>query len=398
VWFDPLPPNVTATNPQVQQLGSEPVLTWWQGYIPPQGFGEGEEVIVNSDYEQIGHVYAGNGLKADLHDFHITPQGTAVMTVFDPIDCDLAAVGGPHNGAVTDAIFQEVDLRTGLVRREWTSLDHVPLSDSYSTASRTSTEWPFDYFHLNSIDPLASGRTLISARNTWALYELNSTTGQILLRIGGKHSEVKLAGNAATAFQHDATMLENGTLSVFDNGGVPNVHPQSRGLVLAIDPQTKTDTIVAEYEHAPAVSSGSQGNIQQLANGDMFVGWGAEPYFSEFSASGQLLFDGHMHGSYESYRTYRFPWVGTPTAAPAIAATTSTTGTATVYASWNGATQVASWRVLAGASPAQLAPVATAADAGFETAIATPGAAPYVEVQALEAAGAVIGTSKVIKG
>ena len=70
----------------------------------------------------------------------------------------------------------------------------------------------------------------------------------------------------------------------------------------------------------------------------------------------------------------------------------------TVYASWNGATQVASWRVLAGPSPTQLAPVATAADAGFETAIATPGAAPYVAVQALEASGAVIGTSKTIKG
>ena len=118
----------------MQQLDGKPVLSWWQGYIPPQGFGEGEEVILNSDYDQVGRVYAGNGFKADLHDFHITPQDTAVMTVFDPIDCDLSAVGGPADGAVTDAIFQELDLRTGLVRREWTSLDHVPLSDSYSSA------------------------------------------------------------------------------------------------------------------------------------------------------------------------------------------------------------------------------------------------------------------------
>jgi len=398
IWFNPVPANDAATNLQVQQLNGEPVLTYWQGYIPPQGFGEGEEVILNSDYQLVGYVHAGNGLKADLHDFHITPQDTAVLTVFEPIDCNLSSDHGPSSGAVTDSIFQEIDLRTGLVRREWSSLDHVPLSDSYSAANTTSEEWPFDYFHMNSIDPLATGKTLISARNTWALYELNSTTGQILLRIGGKHSEVKLAGNAATAFQHDATMLENGTISVFDNGGVPKVHPQSRGLVLVINPQTKTDTVVAEYEHAAALSSGSQGNIQQLANGDMFVGWGAEPYFSEFSSSGQLLFDGHMHGSYESYRTYRFPWVGTPSTAPAIAAVTNPTRTATVYASWNGATQVASWRVLAGASPTQLAPVATAADAGFETAIATPAPAPYVEVQALEAAGAVLGTSKTIKG
>jgi hypothetical protein len=401
VWFDPVPSGDAASNLQVQQLDGKPVLTWWQGYIPPQGFGEGEEVILNSDYQQVGRVYAGNGFKADLHDFHITPQDTAVLTVFDPIDCDLSSVGGPHGGAVTDSIFQEIDLRTGLVRREWHSLDHVPLSDSYSTATTTSTGWPFDYFHLNSIDQLADGNTLISARNTSTLYELNTLTGQVLLRIGGKHSDIKLPPGAATAFQHDATMQENGTISVFDNGGVPKVHSQSRGLVLAVSPQSKSETVVAQYEHSPALSSGSQGNIQELAGGNVFVGWGAEPYFSEFSPTGQLVLDGHMHGSYQSYRTYRFPWIGTPQSAPAIAAGAGGRGSDTVYASWNGATQVASWRVLAGQSPQQLAPVSAAPRSGFETAIATPGGVgptTYVAVQALEASGAVLGTSRTIKG
>jgi hypothetical protein len=392
-----------ATNLQVQQLGGQPVLTWWQGYIPPQGFGQGEEIVLNSSYQLVGRVHAGNGFKADLHDFHITPQETAVLTVFHPIDCNLSTVGGPSGGAVTDAIFQEIDLRTGLVRREWHSLDHVPLSDSYSTATTTSTKTPFDFFHVNSVDQLADGRTLISARNTWALYELSTFTGQVLVRIGGKRSNIKLASGAGTAFQHDATVLANGTISVFDNGGVPKVHPESRGLVLAINPQAKTDTILAQYEHSSALSSGSQGNIQQLTDGDMFVGWGAEPYFSEYSASGQLLFDAHMHGKYQSYRTYRFPWVGTPKSAPAIAAVAARGGgggreSVTVYASWNGATQVASWQVLAGPSSSQLAPVATGARAGFETKLVTPAAAPYVAVQALDASGAVLGTSKTIKG
>ncbi len=404
VWFDPLPAGLDASNLQVQQLYGKPVLSWWQGHIPPQGFGEGEEVIANSAYQQIGRVYAGNGFKADLHDFHLTPLDTAVLTVFDPINCDLSAVGGPSHGAATDSIFQEIDLRTGLVRREWHSLDHVPLSDSYSPAHSTSSEWPFDFFHINSVDQLAGERTLISARNTSALYELNTLTGQVLLRVGGKHSDITLAPGAAVAYQHDATLLENGTISIFDNGAVPKVHPQSRGLVVAINAQAKTGTVVAQYEHPGAVlSSGSQGNIQQLPGGDMFVGWGSEPYFSEFSPTGQLLFDGHMHGSYQSYRTYRFPWTATPAGAPAIAVGVPSAGAGgrgpvTVYASWNGATTVVSWRVLTGPSPQQLAPVATAARAGFETAIGTPGAAPYVAVQALDASGAVLGTSPTIKG
>lgn len=397
VWFDPLPPETEAANLQVQELDGKPVLTWWQGYIPPQGFGQGEEVIESAAYRQIGRVHAGNGYKADLHDFHITPQGTAVLTAFDPIDCDLSPLGGPRGGAVTDALYQEIDLRTGLVRREWHSVDHVAMSDSYSTAVTTSTQWPFDYFHLNTIDQLADGDTLISARNTWALYELNTSTGQIQTIIGGKHSSVKLASNARTAFQHDATMLPNGNITVFDNGGVPKVHPQSRGLLLNIDRAANTESVVAQYEHSPALSSGSQGNIQAMANGNVFLGWGSEPYFSEYSPSGQLLFDAHMHGSYEAYRGYRFPWIGAPGGAPAIAASSSG-GHTIVYASWNGDTRTTAWRVLAGASATQLAPVATATRTGFETAIETPAKAHYVAVQAVDATGAVLGTSHTATG
>jgi hypothetical protein len=398
VWFDPVPANEAAANLQVQQYGGRPVLTWWQGYIPPQGFGEGEEVIDNSSYQQLGRIRAGNGFKADLHDFHLTPRYTAILTAFDPIDCNLSSVGGPSGGAVTDSVFQEIDLRTGLVRREWHSLDHVGLSDSYSSPVDTSAQWPYDYFHLNSIDQLANGKTLISARNTWALYELNTTTGQVLTRVGGRHSTVRLSSGAGTAFQHDADVLANGTVSIFDNGAVPKVHPQSRAMVVAIDPHARTDTLLAQYEHPGALSSGSQGNAELLENGDVFVGWGSEPYFSEFSAGGALLFDAHMRGSYQSYRTYRFAWTGTPTEAPAIAAVAQRAGPVTVYASWNGDTRTASWRVLGGPSPQQLAPVAGADRSGFETAISTPGPERFLAVQALDATGAVLASSRTIAG
>jgi Arylsulfotransferase (ASST) len=398
VWFHPLPKGTEATNLQVQQYDDQPVLTWWQGRIPPQGFGQGEEIIDNSAYREIGRVHAGNGYLADLHEFHITPQGTALLTVFDPIDCNLSFLGGPSGGAVTDSIFQEIDLRTGLVRREWNSLDHVGLSNSYSSATSANTIWPFDYFHLNSIDQLANGTTLLSARNTSTLYQLNTLTGQVLTSIGGKHSSVKLAAGAATAYQHDATVLANGTISVFDNGGVPKVHAQSRGLILAVNAQTKTDTVVAEFDHpAPHLSSGSQGDIQALEDGNVFIGWGAEPYFSEFSASGQLLYDAHWHGSYQSYRSYRFPWSGAPSEPPAIAASPQGSQT-TVYASWNGDTRTSSWRVLAGPSAQQLTPVTSAPRSGFETTITTPVAEAYVAVQALGAAGEVLGTSRTIAG
>ncbi|HEY7953159.1 MAG TPA: arylsulfotransferase family protein, partial [Solirubrobacteraceae bacterium] len=288
VWFDPMPHGNEATNLQVQQLGSKSVLTWWQGYIPAQGFGMGIEQIADSSYH-LSRVYAGNGYWADLHDFRLTPRSTALMTVFDPIRCDLSSAHGSRSAAVTDGVLQEVDLATGLVRREWHSIDHVAMSESVASAHSSSFEWPFDYFHINSIDLHADGSILISARNTSALYELDGATGQITTRIGGKHSTVKLGHGAETAYQHDATLQPNGQISVFDNGAVPRVHPQSRGILLAVNPQTHTDTLVAQFTHPKPVSSASQGNIQGLPGGNFFVGWGPVSYFSEFSPSGQLL-------------------------------------------------------------------------------------------------------------
>jgi len=398
VWFKPLPLGTQATNLQVQQLNGKPVLTWWQGSIPPQGFGEGEEVIYDSRYGQVGHVRAGNGFKADLHDFHLRDDGTAILTVFHPIHCDISYLGGPSGGAVTDAIFQEVDTRTGLVRREWHSLDHVSLSSSYSYPVRTSTTYPYDFFHVNSVDQLADGRTLISARNTWAMYELSTVTGQVLSTFGGKHSSLGLGHGAGTAYQHDAEAQPNGTITVFDNGSVPTVHPQSRALILAIDGSAKRMNVVTEYDHRPrGLVSGSQGNVQTLPDGNFFVGWGAQPYFSEFTPSGQLIFDAHMHGGYQSYRGYRFPWTGEPGNPPAVA-TARSGGHTVVYASWNGDTRTTSWRVLAGTSARSLATVASAARQGFETSIAAPAIERYVAVQALDAQGAVLATSHAARG
>ncbi len=408
IWEDPLSGTLKATNLQVQEYQGKPVLTWWQGNIPPQGFGLGEEIVANTAYEPILHIKAGNGDQADLHDFHLESDNTAVLTVFQTIHCDLAAAGGPRDGAVTDALYQEVDLKTGLVRRQWDSVDHVAMSLSVSEASGASVQWPYDYFHLNTIDPQSNGTTLVSSRNTSALYILDTKTGVVQMRIGGKDSEVKMEPGSHTAFQHDAMVLPDGDISIFDNGGAPFAEKsplgekESRGVIIEVNTQAKTDTLIRELKHSPSLQAGSQGNVEQMQDGGWFVGWGQEPYFSEYNAAGEQIYDAHMWAiknkvvETESYRAYKFPWQATPHWPPSIAAEAQGGGTE-VYASWNGATEVASWRILAGSSPNTVQPVATVPRANFETA-AHIASAPYVQVEALDAAGATIGTSKAIKG
>jgi Arylsulfotransferase (ASST) len=281
------------------------------------------------------------------------------------------------------------------VRFQWTSLAHVPLQASYAHASRTSTSEPYDFFHLNSIARDRDGSLLISARNTWASYDIDPRSGRIIWSLGGKQSTFALGPGVATAWQHDPRQLADGSISLFDNGASPRVHPQSRGVVITLDAVHRKARLLRQIIRPAALLAESQGNMQALANGDWLIGWGEIPDVSEFSPEGGLLFDAHLPAGVESYRAFRFPWAATPAHPPVFAVRQAAGAPATVFASWNGATGVAAWRVLAGARPDAMAPAAQSPRAGFETAIAVPGVAAgsYMSVQALDAAGQVLGTA-----
>src|SRR6185312_5893567 len=165
VWFGDLPGAQTAEDLNVQTYEGQRVLTWWEGRVLEFGFGQGEDLVMNHRYQVIKRLPGGNGLRADLHEFQLLPHGVAYTTAFNPVRCDTSSVGGAKGGTITDTAIQEIDTRTGLVRWEWHSLDHVAAAESEVEASHDETPW--DYFHINSIDPEPNGNLLISARSTW---------------------------------------------------------------------------------------------------------------------------------------------------------------------------------------------------------------------------------------
>ena len=399
VWFKALAPGEAAMDLQVQRYEGQPVLVWWQGRIVSQlGVGFGVDEIYDASYRPVATVGAGNGYEADLHEIQLTPSGAAFITAYSLVRANLTSVGGSADGTLQDAIVQEVDVKTGLVMWEWHAYGHVALTDSYNEQP-TSAATPWDFFHANSIslDPSGDENLLISSRNTWAGYEIDKHTGQILWRLGGKRTSFRMGPGTGTAWQHDIRWQPDGTISIFDDGDFPKVHSQSRAIRERIDWRTRTVSLVSRYVRSPALLTGSQGNDQTLAagagGGDSFVGWGEQPYFTEFGPDGQALFEAHLPFEDQSYRAYTYPWTGTPTSPPALAISPASGEAATVYASWNGATGVSSWRVLAGPSPAQLSPIANAPRSGFETAIGVSSAAGDFAVQALGAGGQVLGTS-----
>jgi hypothetical protein len=392
IWFKPLASRIFATDFRVQTLNGKPVLTWWQGYYG-EDFGSGEGVIYDTSYHQIGAVKAGNGLSADLHEFQLTPQGTALIAIEYPVIWNASQIHKSRHAVVFDAVVQEIDIKTGLVLFQWDSLDHVPLADSYT---RFPAGGPYDFFHLNSVERDDDGNLLIGGRSVSALYKVNRSTGAVMWRLGGKRSSFKLGAHASFAFAHDPRVRakNDAVVSIFDNGaGLYHVRRQSRALWLNLNFKTMTATHAKEIDHSPPLLAKWAGDVQQLGNGDTFVGWGQQPYFSEYNSKGKLLFDARFADRNISYRTYRFDWNGFPRTRPAVAASNSGK-TTTVYVSWNGATGVRRWRVLAGASSSSLKAATTAPRTGFETAIKISRQS-NVRAEALDATGHVLGSSAV---
>jgi len=386
VWFRRT--SEVAINPRRQTFKGKPVLTWWQGTINEQwGFGQGVGVIVDEHYDLVGGVHAGGGYQVDVHEFLLTDKGTALVTIYNPKTVDLTPVGGPAAQTTLDSIIQEIDVSTGKVLFEWHALDHIPLTDSFAPVAD-----PYDYFHINSIDVAADGNLLVSARNTSCIYKLDRKTGAVIWRLGGKSGQFEIGPGVSFLFQHDARAHPDGTLTMFDDGSGDMSHP-SRGLRISVDESAKTTALVAEYPHTPPITAGAMGNAQTLADGGLMVGWGSSPYITEFGPHGDVRFDAVFPGQAKNYRAYRDTWVGKPTLRPALAVAGST-----AYASWNGSTETAWWRVEGGASRSGLRPLALARKQGFETAIHLQHRPRWLSVTALDAKRRALASSRAVAG
>jgi hypothetical protein len=381
---------VRAFNFEVQTYQGRDVLTW--GQTP------GEYVIFDSSYREIARFTAANGYNGDHHEFLISPQDTALITIYNAVPRDLSSVGGSRSGVVWQGIVQELDIQTGEVLFEWQSLEHVGLEETYVTPSED--HYPgIDYFHINSIDVEPDDNLLVSARETSAVYKIDRKTGEVIWRLGGKKSDFEMGPGTRFAFQHDARRLPDGTISIFDNGsldfenGTPKAVEESRAIMLELDEERMSATLVREYTHPEKQYADAAGNMQVLPNGNVFVGWGRALAVSEFSKDGELLVDFRVSPEHRSYRAFRFPWSGRPSDQPAAVVERTSENELEVYASWNGATEVAAWEVLAGPHPGQLESLGQVPRDGFETAMVVQTSEPYIAVQAKHRSGRVLGDS-----
>ncbi|KAE8148679.1 ASST-domain-containing protein [Aspergillus avenaceus] len=401
----------TTQDFKIQRYRGEDYLTYWEGG-EIEGRGYGSWFMLDSSYTQRYVINPVGNYGGDLHEFTITTEGTALVSVYDPIPADLTSVGGPELGWIFDGVFQEIDIETGELLFEWRASKHYPINGTYENLGgrgrdRTSA---FDFYHINSVAKNDEGNYIVSARHYHSVSCVDQNTGFVLWTLGGKMNDfVDNSDGEATnfAWQHDARWHNNNTLTLFNNAVHSGRDPESesRGLAIQLDIPERQAKLLAAYYHPQQMRSVSQGNVQVLDDaGRVLVGWGHSAAYSEFSANGQLLCNVHFgasafftFGRVVSYRAFKSDWVGYPQTPPDAEVDGDK-----VFVSWNGATEVTTWRLEVwdsdGLDEVAFGVIAQFEKTGFETEIEIPkDLGPLFRLAALDSMGNILGVTDLLQ-
>ena len=360
VWSAPGQYGDASANTKIQRYRGQDYLTFWAGE-KLQESGLGSYYMLNSSYDVVHTVSAvGENTEGDLHEFQITGDGSALITVYERVlvDLDNTYIDLSADQMIVDGILQEIDIATGELLFEWRSSDHLDHPALQTSSGGLVADGSFDYFHMNSIDKDSKGNYLISMRHLHALVYVEGVTGNILWTLGNNAGDFEdLSQGEATGFQwqHDARWVseDEGIISLFDNG-MAHKHPDasySQGLIIQLDFDNWTAALLQVYTSRGLIGSPSQGDVQLLRrphdDDHVFIGWGASATFTEHNIGGDLLCETHFGASWlfyfervKSYRAFKtFGWKAIPSAWDPEARIADDR----IYVSWNGATEVAYW-------------------------------------------------------
>ncbi|KAI2832823.1 hypothetical protein CBS133816_1103 [Aspergillus niger] len=412
--------SIWATNFQKARWKGKDVLFCFEGdHNPAYGHGHGHVTILDQHYETIRELRAGNHKIMDKHEFHVINEETALIQIYQPVPMDLTPWGASAEQQwIVDAIIQELDIATGDVLFEWSSLDHVlpdeailPINPGQAGAGYNSSD-AWDYFHINSVDKDTDGNYLISARDACAVHKINGSTGEIIWRLGGVKSDFELGPNVKFCFQHHARFVskdgDSEVISLYDNsahgtengrGHEVHTHPFSQGKIIKVNTATWKAFIVQAFQPPDGLLSKSQGGTQLLPNGNVLVNWGSEGALTEFRPDGTPILHAYMDSGFlgegvENYRAFRYNWTGLPNETPAIVSLQNDEGTA-LYVSWNGDTETKFWRFYSVVDEyGSREFLGDAKRTGFETALSLPGRVIHaVSAEAIDSRGRVLTTT-----
>lgn len=309
--------------------------------------------------------------------------------------------------------FREMDLDSpggAKVLFDWNGRK-IGLNEStylkYDRLPATMCQRGWDLLHVNAVDKCPDGDYLLSARHADALFKISHTTGDIVWRLGGVRSDFELQEGVKFSRQHHARCLKqtdtHTLVSLFDNAVGEHFQAPtsdaSRGLILALDLQNMTASIVSQYQHPNGVRTDGRGSFQLLPNGNAFLNWATYSLISEHTPDGKVAMQAYVKSMKDTYRAFKHPWIGRPSNPPDVRSQLvwkeGNEIVTEIHMSWNGATEVDRWNVRGlDADGKELEIVSGLPRSGFETSIEYAGYASNVYADALDQDGNVLGTSR----
>ncbi len=224
------------------------------------------------------------GLQPRFHDVISEFDGGNWIMCDETRTMDLSSVGGAKVAIVTGTAVQHISA-AGALLFHWSAFDHLSITD-LDPADRAGPN--VNWTHGNAIDLDADGNLLVSFRSLGEITKINSASGAVIWRMGGRRNQFIFPDSPAPAFvrQHGIRLASRGVLILLDNLGDPNDSQAER---YSIDEKTRTARLTQSYGATPAVVTQIGGSVQALPGGRTLVSFGTTGRVEEFDSAGKVL-------------------------------------------------------------------------------------------------------------
>ncbi len=224
VWWQHEGPSTLGG--QLVEYRGEPYIYWRQEGLRTDSFIEDLHQLHTLNGE-LAHQFESPRLTTDGHEFNLRKNGDAWLISYVPrANEDFSDIGGPESAWSAEAIVEQV--RDGKTIWRWSTRKNIHsyeseriLEGNFDGKDDGSEDDPFDRVHMNSVEP-AGDRIIVSLRTTDGVYGIDRATGDIVWKLGGEETpeSLQVIGDYydyTSGAQHDARVLPDGTISVFDN-------------------------------------------------------------------------------------------------------------------------------------------------------------------------------------
>ena len=266
--------------------------------------------VLNNLYQFVDTLVMGNGYQIDQHGMAMMENGNHLLIAYDPqlVGMDTVYPGGNPNATVIGLIIQELDVDHNVVF-QWRSWDHFDILDGVHI---DFTSAKIDYVHGNSIGLTTDDQIIVSCRGMDEVTKIDRSTGDVIWRFGlhAINNMFTFTNDTIGFFkQHDARQIENGNITVYDNG---NFHsPQfSQGVEYEIDEVNYTASLVWNYQHEPSIYADATGSNHKKVDGNSLICWGLTwpVAFTEVNQDNEVQWELNYPDSIWNYQAFRQTW------------------------------------------------------------------------------------------